>query len=245
MLALQTLEDDLTTVSGNPTAAVMYGRLLMEVGRTREAYDQLQGVKQLAEQQQSPGDWPVYVAICEVIAEDLHAALATLQREHQQLTTGSAALLMQFGPLRSSVVPVGEESPGPLAPVSQQAQSYAAYTQQLLPRIEANALRQGLIQLELGQNADASSRFRQLIEQDPVSGYRPLTETYVGLLESEPSLPPVPDQQTIEATIPELTAENEETVEPATEEEGTPSEGDPQKPEKPADDQEPQSDGSS
>src|SRR5690606_1603161 len=92
----------------------------------------------------------------------------------------------------------------PLVPVAHRLQLAAVYFEQLLPRFDANFWAQALINLEVGRNAEAAALLQRLLENNPLSGLRPVVETYLRLLRENPDIPEMPDVEALSTPIPDL-----------------------------------------
>jgi tetratricopeptide (TPR) repeat protein len=203
LAALEVIESDLTRLSGNPQLAYVYARLLLESGRTRQAYDQFQGLKTLAEVRQLP-DWAMYEAISHVVAEDLYAALESLRLDHQTMSRSAAMALLFEHPLQAATWIDVTQPIDPLVPIARKLQLSAMYFEQMLPRMQMDTLMQALLHLELGRNAEAADLLEQMLKRDPLSGLRPVAETYLRLLQENPDIPQVPDLETPASSLPDL-----------------------------------------
>ena len=196
LTALETLEGDLTVISGDPRVSFVYGLLLFQSGRTEEAHDQLQGLKNFAEMGVLP-DWHTVSSLSQIAAEDLLGALATMEEQLEQLELASSVLLLRSGPLQATGPtgsPEDNHRTDPLLTVSQHTRSSRDYFRELLPRISDNKMRQALIHLELGDNQAAEDLFHDLLQYDPSSALRPVSELYLSLLTENPDIPPAPTE---------------------------------------------------
>jgi hypothetical protein len=209
LMALEVIEADLTQLSGNPELAYLYARLLLESGRTREAYDQLQGLKALADTGQLP-DWALYLAISNLAAEDHYAALEVLRSDQLAMSTSAAMAMLYQHPLQAAARTDLAQPIDPMIPVARRLQLASIYFDQLLPRIEANAFNQALIRLELGMNAEAADLLEKLLQHNPLSPLRPVVETYLQLLREMPDIPPAPNVESLTTPLPDLFAEEKE-----------------------------------
>jgi tetratricopeptide (TPR) repeat protein len=223
LAALEVIESDLTQLSGDPQLAYLYARLLLESGRTRQAYDQFQGLKTMAEVAQLP-DWALYEAISHVVAEDLYAALQSLQTDSQTMARTAAMAMLYEHPLQAPTRTDVTQPIDPLVPVARKLQLGSVYFNQLLPRMEAGTLTQALLHLELGSNAEAADLLQQMLQRDPLSGLRPVAETYLSLLRENPDIPAVPDVDELYAPIPDLTVDD--TDQAPSEQQPPPDDGD-------------------
>jgi tetratricopeptide (TPR) repeat protein len=209
LAALEVLESDLTQLSGNPQLAYLYARLLLESGRTRQAYDQFQGLRTMPEVSQLP-DWAMYEAISHVVAEDLYAALESLRVDHQTMSRTAAMAMLYEHPLQAATQIDVTQPIDALVPIARKLQLSAMYFEQLLPRMQADTLTQALLLLELGRNAEAADLLQQMLQRDPLSGLRPVAETYLRLLRENPDLPEIPDVDELSTEIPDLDSDDEE-----------------------------------
>ncbi len=196
LTALEVLEGDLTIVAPNPAAQMLRGILLLEVGRTEEAFNQIEGLRGSAVEEQSP-DWPAMSAYCNHAADDLLTARRTLEESHQKLGEMMTTALLESAPLRFiGPVPSPEGSlewgGGELMSSLRQAQTVGVLTTSFEAQINNNELLRALLSIEMGDNKEALSLFESIIKRQPKSTARPMIEVYVRLLGGAP-LPPVED----------------------------------------------------
>jgi tetratricopeptide (TPR) repeat protein len=188
-LALELLEGDLTAISGNPPGQLLLGMLLLEVGRTSEAYDQLDGLKSLHAQQQL-NDWPAAATFGYLAADDFTTALTTIEDERQQLEQGMLEILAQVVPFRFSGPTPDLEgrldwTAGASLQSGRSVQARATLLSGITPQVVTDLLMEGLLCTEVGEQERAIARFRTILELDPQTPMRPIAATYLTLLTGE------------------------------------------------------------
>ncbi len=207
-LALNLLEEDLTVSASDPLAQLFMGILLLEVGRTSEARDQLESLRGTAVEEQVP-EWPLMASYGSLAADDLVMAEATLEKAHAELEEVATIALLNSLPLRFvGPIPTPDGTLGwgdgeGLSPV-RQAQSVALLKTAYQLRLEQNELLHALIAIEAGNISDATELFEQIITRNPNSGARPLVEQYLALIADQQLAPPQPVVMPLE---PDLFAE--------------------------------------
>ena len=204
--ALETLEADLTVVSGNARVSFLHGLLLLHVGRTEEAYNQLQDLKSLPDLEAVP-HWRTIYSLSQLAAEDLLGAAATTEEQLNQLELSATVLMIQSGQLLATG-PTGraddDHQTDPLLTVSRRTTTSGAYFGEIVPRIEDTLLRQALIRLELGDNQASEELFRELLLRDPATSLRPLAVWYLSLLTDGADIPPGPTGEASDEVVPDL-----------------------------------------
>jgi tetratricopeptide (TPR) repeat protein len=200
LLALGVFEEDLTLPAANVLARVLMGVVLLEVGRTSEALEQLESLRGTPVAEQSP-QWAEMTAYGHLAADELATARTTLADSHSALLDRMAAdilnsALLQFsGPVVSSDGDIDWGGADGLAAV-RHLQTMAVVNSSLAPLAGHNELIRALIAVEMGDGTDADDLFEQLVARDPDSPARPLIERYYGLLTGE-ELPPAPEKEDI------------------------------------------------
>lgn len=193
-LALELLEEDLTVSASNPLAQLFRGILLLEVGRTSEARDELESLRGTAVEEQAP-EWPLMASYCSLAADDLITAEVTLEKAHTDLeeaVTGALleSLPLQFvGPIPTPDGTLGWGDGEGLLPV-QQTQTVAVLKTAYQLRLEQNELLHALIAIEAGNISNAAELFEQIITRNPNSAARPLVEQYLLLIANQQLAPP-------------------------------------------------------
>ncbi|MEZ6144997.1 MAG: hypothetical protein R3B91_06105 [Planctomycetaceae bacterium] len=214
--ALEVLEGDLTIVARDPNAQMLMSMLLLEVGRTEEAFNQIEGLRGSVVESQVP-DWPILAAYCNHAADELGTAISTLAESHERLLDAITTALLESAPLRFAgpiLSPQGllDWGGGELMSPLRQVQNAGALTTSMEMQLEQNELMRAFLSIETGDNQAALSIFESLIERQPSSIVRPTIEVYAQLLGGDP-LPPAPDQDAVDATFTEFGDLIEGTVE--------------------------------
>jgi tetratricopeptide (TPR) repeat protein len=198
LLALGIFEEDLTLPAGNPLARILMGVVLLEVGRTPEAMEQLESLRGTPLAEQSP-QWAEMTAYCHLAADELATARSTLADSHAGLLDRTAADLLSSALLRFSGPALGADGEvdwggaDGLAAV-RHLQTAAIVHASVTPLVGRNELIRALIAIEMGDSAAAADLFKQLVARDPDSPARPLIERYYGLLTGG-ELPPAPEAE--------------------------------------------------
>ncbi len=229
-LALEVIEEDLTMTAGNPALQLLYGRLLLEVGRIEEANDQIQGLESIAVSSNLT-EWPATAAFAAVSEGNLQRALSVLADEYKRLAEATASLLTAVSPLGPPMPmltrDLSPDWPASLATgVQWQLQGARAFLEQIDPQLALNELRSAQIAMEAGKNQQAIDLFEQLLKRNPQTPLRALVGVYLKLLTGE-DIGPRPESTTIEEAdlfAPPPVVDTPESTEPATSEPVAPTE---------------------
>ncbi|MCA9109545.1 MAG: hypothetical protein KDA52_06340 [Planctomycetaceae bacterium] len=201
--ALEVLEGDLTIVASDPSAQILMSLLLLEVGRTEEAFNQIESLRGSSLETQVP-EWPILAAYCNHAADELGTARSTLAESHDRLVDAFTTALLEAAPLRFAGPMISSDGElewgsGQLVSPLRQTQNVSALTTTVEMQLEQNELMRAFLSIEMGDNDDALSIFEALIRRQPSSVLRPMIEVYVQLLGGEP-LPVAPDPETDSST---------------------------------------------
>lgn len=186
--ALQLLDDNKLTLSGNMAGQIEYGILLMECGRLVDATGVVSTFDSFPETPGVPLLWTLHAAWLDQARGDHSSAIIRCERKRRQIELGSAQALLAVAPF---VQPLPQlTGDGNTWPVSETAISGRVFA----ARDEAAILRWTIASayLESGDCGKAAETLQTLLETEPENVLRPLAAMYLELLtgESIPHDPP-------------------------------------------------------
>jgi len=191
--AIKLIEGDLTEVAKNPNLQIEYAGLLMQVGRTEEAWEKLESMAQMLPLDNPPPELNPIISRWRTLTANANLASHTPQRAIELWSEGEDALTM--GALKSLI-----QQPVLSSMIAQQHDMSAAVTGRISAtamlefpeRWATLALHQALAKLEEGQNAAAQLQLEGILEQHPEYTKRTMVILYLNLLTGEPIeiLPP-------------------------------------------------------
>ena len=178
LTAIKTLEEDAIYLAKNPLAKLALGSWLMEVGRNREAAEQIDSLEAFAGEA-ALMSWKDFAAISAASAAnytrsitlwgDQARALLTSQMQSTMLTLP----FLTFNPEWADVYPA----------------STVATTSQTLQAVRGEGpmvyMQMALAQMESGAVDDATASLRKALELNPQGGLRPLIRFYLDCLTGE------------------------------------------------------------
>ncbi|MGD9855919.1 MAG: tetratricopeptide repeat protein, partial [Planctomycetaceae bacterium] len=204
-LALDVLEADLTLAASNPLARLLMGILLLEVGRTAEARDQLESLRGTPVADQAP-EWPIMAAYASLAADELPLATSTLKERHDELENVMVSALLGAMPLQFVGPAATPEGPldwgdGEVLAPARQAQTVALLSSALQPRLQQIDLFRALIAVETGEATEAARLFDEIIARNPQDASRPLVEQYLLLIADRQLKPPASPEPSLEPDL--------------------------------------------
>lgn len=184
VMAIGLIEEDLTKIAPDPSLQLTYALLLLRVGRSEDAWEQLEGMQAMVEQfgTQNPSfstRWRQANMLANLVANERTRA-ATLMAED--------AVMQNELNVRSLIIqPPAASAPMPSQDVwSAVTLRMAANALISFPEVWAGAqLQSGLILIEKGDLKGAKSALESILEIHPEFSMRPLVVLYLRLMTQE------------------------------------------------------------
>lgn len=182
-IALSILEEDLTLVATEPGVQLLYGTLLLDNGRTEEAWEQLEGMEQrLPKSNVSPqmtnfmSQWRSMAAMASLAAAEAERPLQLWADDVQAMTHATlSALLSQ--PFAATMIDVQHDL-WPATSVSLAVTAELQFPERWAQRM----LEQALVQIEVGRLTEARKLLEQILEHHPEFSQRTIAVFYLSLL---------------------------------------------------------------
>lgn len=190
--ALRLLEEDRTVVAQNATAQVLHAELLLDAGRIEEALTALESLSSMiAQAPGGAGSWRQVTALANIAAVNDDRARELWGDDARAATQSRLQSLLGFSP-RLGEVPGLNSLPLTHAPrevADARPLTRAAVAGDLLlnypPQWTLNQLCRAMTLLETGQHDLAADIFRQILEFDPETQYRPLVAFYLATVSQD------------------------------------------------------------
>lgn len=193
-LAIELLEEDLTSLAANVPMQIAYAKLLLDVGRFEEAWDQLEGMEQeLPLDASTPNligivsEWYTTTALANIASGDLDRARSLWEREAQARTKSALGTLITQ-PFAASYLPDQHDLWAPLT-----ARLMAEVTQEYPEQWAYLQLASAICSIEMGRVANAERVLADLVERYPRSTRRPVAAFLLSLLQ-DADVPLVPEE---------------------------------------------------
>lgn len=183
LFAVELLEEDLTQVAVNPVLQVMYAKLLLDVGRTEDAWEQLESLEQKLPLKNPPPEttaiisqWRDLTSIANLAAGNDARAVQLWADSARALTRTNLMSLLQT-PFAASGVP-GQQDFWSTSAIRVAAAVLSAYPE----RHSDLLLQQALIEIEMGQLDTAESVLEEILKTHPETSVRGSVVAYLNML---------------------------------------------------------------
>ncbi len=185
-LAVKLLEEDLTKVVNDPGLQMTFATLLLDVGRSQDGLEQLEGMAAMMQQENIPpqlvptvSQWRNITALANLIASDYGRA-TTLWKDEANTLTEATLTSMVHSPFASAMT-----EPEHLLNPAMNARVIASSLIELPERWSTLQLQQALAELQVGHNASARDLLKGILDEHPEFSLRGNVVYYLVMLTGE------------------------------------------------------------